>query len=151
MGVQAVSPELCASLIPAILAHPSKAAQPIGFYHAPAMFNFDARYMELAAHPSLIAVAQRVIGGRTEPELNASSVPLENQLRLNDANGVVVEPGNRNGFWHCDGPTGQLHPSRIPPFATTLTVICERSTTEYMYRATLRQTPSHLMLARCRC
>ena len=99
--MQAVSPELCASLIPAILAHPSKAAQPIGFYHAPAMFNFDARYMELAAHPSLISVAQRVIGGRTEPELNASSVPLENQLRLNDANGVVVEPGNRNGYWHC--------------------------------------------------
>ena len=106
--LQAVSPELCASLIPAILAHPSKAAQPIGFYHAPAMFNFDARYMELAAHPSLIAVAQRVIGGRTEPELNASSVPLENQLRLNDANGVVVEPGNRNGYWHC-GKCGRSH------------------------------------------
>ena len=70
--------------------------------------HLDARYMELAAHPSLIAVAQRVIGGRTEPELNASSVPLENQLRLNDANGVVVEPGNRNGYWHC-GKCGRSH------------------------------------------
>ena len=54
--------------------------------------------LSLRAHPSLIAVAQRVIGGRTEPELNASSVPLENQLRLNDANGVVVEPGSNTGF-----------------------------------------------------
>ena len=87
------------------------------------MFNIDSRYMPLAAHPSLIAIAHRVIGGRTEPLLNASTVPLANQLRLNDANGVVVEPGNRNGFWHCDGPTGQLHPDRIPDFATTLTII----------------------------
>ena len=86
-----VPAELCAALIPPILAHPEKAAQPIG--------------------------------GRTEPLLNASAVPLANQLRVNDANGVVAEPGNRNGFWHCDGPTGQLHPDRIPDFATTLTMI----------------------------
>ena len=87
------------------------------------MFNIDRRYMELAAHPAVIAIAHRVIGGRTEPLLNASTVPLGNQLRLNDANGVVVEPRNRNGFWHCDAPTGQLHPDRIPDFATTLTII----------------------------
>ena len=115
--------ELCAALIPPILAHPEKAAQPIGFYHAPAMFNIDSRYMQLAAHPALVDIAHRVIGGRTEPLLNASAVPLANQLRMNDANGVVAEPGNRNGFWHCDGPTGQLHPDRIPDFATTLTMI----------------------------
>lgn len=87
------------------------------------MFNVDSRYMQLAAHPALIAIAQLVIGGRTEALRNASAVPLANQLRLNDANGVVVEPQNRNGFWHCDAPTGQLHPDRIPDFATTLTII----------------------------
>ena len=121
--MQVVPAELCASLIAPILSHPQKARQPIGFYHAPAMFNIDSRYMQLAVHPAVVAIAHLVIGGRTEPLLNASTVPPENQLRLNDANGVVVEPGNRNGFWHCDAPTGQLHPGRIPDFATTLTTI----------------------------
>jgi hypothetical protein len=118
-----ITPQLAASLVPPILAHPAKLSQPIGFYHAPCMFNIEPRYMELAAHSALEHIARLVIGGREEPLANAHTVPASEQIRINDANGVVVLPDNGDGRWHCDGPIGQLHPSRLPEFAMTLTVM----------------------------
>ena len=87
-----VSPELAGSFVPFVLGHVAKRRQPIGFDHAPTIFNIAPRCMELAAHPVLLAVAQRVIGGRDEPLPNAHAVPKEDQIRVHDANGVGVEP-----------------------------------------------------------
>ena len=118
-----IPPQEAASLVPPILAHPTKRTQPIGFYHAPCMFNIEPRYMGLAAHPALVQIARLVIGGREEPLPNAHAIPVDEQIHVNDANGVVVLPGNGNGYWHCDGPIGQLHPDRLPEFPMTLTVM----------------------------
>ena len=53
-----------------------------------------------------------VLGGRTVPEPNAYALPAERQIKLSGASGAVARPGNALGFWHVDGPMGQLNPER---------------------------------------
>ena len=87
-----------------------------GFQRFSGLLDLSPRdFSPLITHPSVLAVAERLLGGRTSPQPNAAAWPAEDHIRLSSIHGAVARPQNGQGWWHVDGPMGQLSPERPLP------------------------------------
>ena len=107
-----------AELAELVLSSPERAPGVPGFEFTPTLLNQSTRFLELVTHPTVMALARHLLGGRTEPAPNAFAWPEEDQIRLNGCgSGLIAHPGSDPGWWHLDAPMGQLNPSRpLPDF-----------------------------------
>jgi hypothetical protein len=94
-----------------------------GFQRFHELLHCDRGFIKCCDHPTVVSVAHAIIGGRTEPVPNAFAVPKESQIRLFGMSGAVALPGNALGYWHSDGPMGQLSPDRPLPEHPT-SIVC---------------------------
>ena len=107
-----------------ILAAPERGPGVSGHEFVPMLLNLDQSFQQLAGHPSLLALAHYLLGGRTEPADNAFAWPVDDQIRLCNFDGLIAHPGCQGGFWHMDSPMGQLNPRRqLPDFASAINFI----------------------------
>lgn len=120
----AVSAELAGELAKSVLASPQRAPGVDGCEFVTCLPNHDIRFVELAMHPTVLALARHLLGGRTEAAPNAFAWPPEDQVRIGSIDGLLSHPGNERGWWHLDAPMGQLSPSRpLPDFPILVNTI----------------------------
>lgn len=120
----AVPEDVAADLAARVLAVPQRAPGVEGYEFVVALLNTDQKFLQLAMHPTVLALARQVLGGRAEPALNAFAWPVEDQVRLGTVDGLVAHPGSALGAWHMDSPMGQLHPDRpLPDFPIIVNAI----------------------------
>lgn len=120
----AVSAEEAAELAEIVLSAPQRAPGVPGYDFVLCLLNHDQRFLKLAMHPTLLALARHQLGGRTEDAPNAFAWPAEDQVRLGSIDGLVAHPGGDFGWWHMDSPMGQLNQSRpLPDFPILVNAI----------------------------
>ena len=121
----AVPGDSAARLAQAAPAAPTRLPGVAKYEFAVALLNHDAAFLELAMHPTLLALARHLIGGRTEPGRgNYFTWPPEDQVRLGSVDGLIAHPGSEAGFWHMDSPMGQLSDARpLPDFPVLVNAI----------------------------
>lgn len=95
-----------------------------GYEFVLCLLNHDQRFLELAMHPTVLALAKHLLGGRTEPSPVFFTWPPEDQVRIGSIDGLVAHPGSDLGWWHVDSPMGQLNNSRpLPDFPVLVNAI----------------------------
>ena len=120
----AVPEDVAADLAERVLAAPQRAPGVAGYEFVVALLNTDQKFLQLAMHPTVLALARQVLAGRAEPALNAFAWPVEDQVRLGTVDGLVAHPGSALGAWHMDSPMGQLSPERpLPDFPIIVNAI----------------------------
>ena len=120
----AVPEDVAADLAERVLAAPQRAPGVQGYEFVVALLNTDQKFLQLAMHPTVLALARQVLAGRAEPAINAFAWPLEDQVRLGSVDGLVAHPGSALGAWHMDSPMGQLNPERpLPDFPIIVNAI----------------------------
>lgn len=120
----ALSPERAAEFAELVLSAPEKAPGVNNYQFYVCLLNHDTRFIELAMHPSVLAIARSLLGGRTEPAQNAFAWPEDDQVRIGSIDGLVAHPDSDFGWWHMDSPMGQLSPRRpLPDFPIIVNAI----------------------------
>ena len=120
----AISEEKAAEFAELVLSSPQTAPGVKGYQFYVCLLNFDTRFIELAMHPSVLALSHHLLGGRTEPALNAFAWPKEDHVRIGSVDGLVSHPGSEFGWWHMDSPMGQLNQNRpLPDFPILVNAI----------------------------
>ena len=120
----AISADVAGDLAERVLAAPQRTPGVEGYEFVVALLNHDQRFLQLAMHPTVLALARQVLGGRLEPAVNAFAWPVDDQVRLGTVDGLVAHPGSELGAWHMDSPMGQLDPQRpLPDFPIIVNAI----------------------------
>jgi len=114
---ETIPPQEAAELAELVLSSPLRAPGVKKYEFVLSLLNHDSRFVQLVTHPSVLELARRLIGGRTEPSPTFFTWPPEDQIRLGSIDGLVAYPGSEPGPWHLDSPMGQLNSDRpVPDF-----------------------------------
>ena len=120
----AVSADAAADLAESVMTAPQRAPGVSDYEFVVCLLNHDARFLQLAMHPTVLELARHLLGGRTVPAPNAFAWPPEDQVRLGSVDGLVAHGGSEPGWWHMDSPMGQLNQSRpLPDFPILVNAI----------------------------
>ena len=120
----AVSESEAAALAELVLSVSTRAPGVSGYEFVVCLLNHDLRFLKLAMHPTVLALARHLLGGRTEPAPNAFAWPPEHQVLLGSVDGLIAQAGSDLGWWHMDPPMGQLNQSRpLPDFPIMVNAI----------------------------
>ncbi|MCH2212426.1 MAG: phytanoyl-CoA dioxygenase family protein [Fuerstiella sp.] len=120
----AVSADVAAELGASVMNAPQRAPGVTGYEFVVCLLNYDVRFLQLAMHPTVLALAGHLLAGRTEPAPNAFAWPADDQLRLGCVDGLVAHGRSDAGWWHMDSPMGQLNQSRpLPDFPILVNAI----------------------------
>lgn len=120
----AVSEAEANELAELVLTSPHRAPGVSGYEFMLCLLNHDTRFLKLAMHPVVLALARHMLGGRTEPVTHLFTWPPEDQVRLGSVDGLVANPDSESGWWHMDPPMGQLNQSRpLPDFPFAVNAI----------------------------
>ena len=113
----AISSDTAGELAESVLQAPDRTAGVKGYFFTANLLNHDRGFVDLILHPSVLAIARHLLGGRTVEAPNAFAWPEADQVRLGTIDGLVAGPGCEPGWWHQDSPMGQLNPARpLPDF-----------------------------------
>ena len=120
----AVSTQVAEELAELVTNAQQRAPGVSGYEFVLCLLNHDQRFLELAMHPTVLALAKHLLGGRTEPSPVFFTWPPEDQVRIGSIDGLVAHPGSDPGWWHVDSPMGQLNNSRpLPDFPVLVNAI----------------------------